>query len=435
MSSRLIFLLIAVAVAWILAFNSGRNLAFNLAYLLTGVLVLSFLWARLSIRGVGLRRFTRTQRSQVGQFAEEQFEINNRSPWPKLWLEVDDQSTLPWHAASRVVSSLGRRGIQRWQVKTLCTQRGRFRLGPIILRSGDPLGIFEMEQDLARTNYLTVYPLTVEITSFEPSISDLSGGEARHKRTNQMTSNVSTVRDYVQGDSLNRIHWPSTARSRRLISKEFELDPTADIWLYLDLYREVEGALPWTPTPPEPGLFALHSRRRQSNTLELPPVTTEYAIVITASLARYFLNRNRAVGMSCRGRTREFLQVDRGERQLNKVLESLAVVEAQGSYPFANLVTTDGGRLNRNDTVIAISPDPSPEWALALHQLQRRGVNSVAIVVDSATFGRPTDYNPLYVELQAAGIATYIVGRTDPIDQALAHPAHTTRPPAVKVRL
>jgi uncharacterized protein (DUF58 family) len=434
MSSRLIFLLIAVAIAWLLAFNSGRPLAFNLAYLLTGVLGLSYVWARLSTRGIGLRRFTRTQRSQVGQFAEEQFEINNRSAWPKLWLEVEDQSTLPWHTASRVVNSLGRRATQRWQVKTLCTQRGRFRLGPITLRSGDPLGIFATEQELARTNYLTVYPLTIEISSFEPSISDLSGGEARHRRTNQMTSNVSTVRDYVQGDSLNRIHWPSTARARRLISKEFELDPTADIWLYLDLYRDVEGAMPWTPVPPEPGLFALHSRHRQTSILELPPVTTEYAIVVTASLARYFLNRNRSVGMSCRGRTREFLQADRGERQLNKILEGLAVVDAHGSFPFANLIATDGGRLNRNDTIIAVSPDPSPEWAVALQQLQRRGVNSVAVVVDSATFGRPATYEPLYIQLEAAGIPTYIVSRTVPIDQALAHPAHATRP-RVKMQL
>jgi uncharacterized protein (DUF58 family) len=408
-----------------LAFNSGRELAFNLAYLLTGVVTLSYVWARTSLRAVGMRRFTRTQRSQVGQFAEEQFEISNRSIWPKLWLEIEDQSTLPWHAASRVINSLGRKATQRWQVKTLCTQRGRFRLGPVILRSGDPLGIFQVEQELTRTNYLTVYPLTVELASFEPSISDLSGGEARHRRTNQITSNVSTVRDYVHGDSLNRIHWPSTARARQLISKEFELDPTADIWLYLDLYREVEGALAWTPMPPEPGLFALHSKRRQANSLELPPVTTEYAVIATASLARYFLMRNRAVGMSCRGRSREFLQADRGERQVNKILETLAVVEAQGTFPFANLIATDGGRLNRNDTVIAISPDPSPDWAIALHQLQRRGVNSVAVVVDGATFGRPVEYLALQTELEAAGIPTRIIKRTDPIESALAQPARS----------
>lgn len=428
MSSRLLFLLIAIAVSWVLAFNSGRELTFNLAYLLTAVLLLSYGWAKLSLRGIGVRRLTRTQRSQVGQFAEEQFEITNRSRWPKLWLELEDHSTLPWHVgASRVVSSLLRNGTQRWQVKTLCTQRGRFRLGPITLHTGDPLGLFAEEQELERTSFLTVYPLTVEINSFEPSVSDLSGGEARHRRTQQITSNVHTVRDYVHGDSLNRIHWPSSVRTQRLMSKEFELDPTADIWLYLDLMQDVEGALDWIPTPPEPGLFALNSRKRQASLMELPPITTEYSIVVTASLARYFLLRNRAVGMSCRGRTREFLQADRGERQINKMMEALAVVEAQGAFPFANLIATDGSRLNRNDTVIAISPDPNPNWAVALQQLQRRGINSVAVIIDGATFGRPVSYERLNVELEAAGISTYTIGRTDAIDKALAAPTRAAR--------
>jgi uncharacterized protein (DUF58 family) len=428
MSSRLIFLLIAVVIVWVLAFNNGRPLIYNLAYLLTGVLLLSYAWAKLSLRGIGLRRLTRTQRSQVGQFAEEQFEIANRSRWPKLWLEIEDHSTLPWHVgASRVVSNLARNGVQRWQVKTLCTQRGRFRLGPLTLHTGDPLGIFAEEQELSRTSFVTVYPLTVELASFEPSISDLAGGEARHRRTQQITSNVYSVREYVHGDSLNRIHWPTSIRARRLMSKEFELDPTADIWLYLDLHRDVEGALDWEPTPPEPGLFALNSRRRQTNMLELPPITTEYAIVVTASLARYFLLRNRAVGMSCRGHTREFLQADRGERQLNKTLEALAVVEAQGAFPFANLIATDGSRLNRNDTVIAISPDPSPAWAIALQQIQRRGVNSVAVIIDGSTFGRAVSYERLQVELEAANVPTYIIGRTDPIDKVLAQPVRSGR--------
>ncbi|HXF60884.1 MAG TPA: DUF58 domain-containing protein, partial [Caldilineaceae bacterium] len=325
MSSRLIFLITATVIAWLLAFNSGRDLAFNLAYLLTGVLVLSYFWAWNSLRSIGLRRITRTRRSQVGQFAEEQFEVINRGRWPKLWLEIKDDSTLPWHDASRVISNLSRGATQRWQVRTLCTQRGRFRLGPLTLHSGDPVGIFDVEQHIDSTSYIVVYPLVLELTSFEPSISDLSGGEARHRRTNQITTNVAGVRDYVTGDSFNRIHWPSTARARRLMAKEFELDPTADVWLYLDLSRDAEAALPWTPSPPEPGLFALHSPKRRQARYELPPSTTEYGVTVTASLARYFILRNRAVGLSCRGRSREFVQADRGERQLNKILEALAV--------------------------------------------------------------------------------------------------------------
>jgi uncharacterized protein (DUF58 family) len=98
--------------------------------------------------------------------------------------------------------------------------------------------------------------------------------------------------------------------------------------------------------------MAVHHHKARSY-LELPPITTEYGITIAASLARYFLGRSRAVGMNSRGRTREFVQADRGERQLNKFLEALAVVDAAGDLPFADLVATDGVRLNRNDTLLA----------------------------------------------------------------------------------
>lgn len=422
MSSRLLFLIIAAVSAWILALNSGRGLAFNVAYLLTTLIALSYVWAWLSLRNISLRRVTRTQRSQVGEHAEEQFQITNRGRFPKLWLEIRDRSTLPWHQASRVISSLGRETSQRWQVRTLCTQRGRFRLGPLSLHSGDPLGIFNVEQQINHTGYIVVYPLTVDLTSFEPSIADLSGGEARHRRTYQITTNVAGVRDYVTGDSFNRIHWPSTARTGRLIAKEFELDPTADIWLYLDLNVDSEAGLPWKPERPESGLFALTSigKRRDERRNLLPPITTEYAVTATASLARYFIARNRVVGLGTEGNRREFIQADRGERQLNKIMETLAVVTATGSLPFANLIANDGIRLKRNDTVLAVSADPSPDWAITLQHIQRRGVNSIAVVIDGSTFGRKESYGPLFGQLEASGVPAYRIQRDDDLSQALS---------------
>ena len=419
MSSRLIFLLAGTLATWILSFSTGRQLWYNMAYLLTAILLLSYAWAQLSIRAITLRRYTRTRRTQVGQFAEEQLEISNRSRIPKLWLEIEDYSTLPWHDVSRVVNTLRPHANFRWQVKTLCLQRGRYRLGPLIVRSGDPLGVFNVEQRLPSNSYLLVNPLTVDLPSFEPSISEMSGGEARHQRTYQMTTNAAGIREYAPGDSLNRIHWQSTARLNRLMTKEFELDPTSDIWIYLDLFAEAETSMAWTPQSPERGIFALEGGTRRAN-IELPPSTTEYNVTAAASLARYFLLRNRAVGMSSQGRTREFLQADRGERQVNKILEALAVVEAQGTLPFAHLIATDAMRLNRNDTVVAISADPSPDWARALQHVQRRGVNSIAIVADGRSFGRAATYTPLLTELESVNIPTYILHRDEPIAAALS---------------
>jgi hypothetical protein len=67
----------------------------------------------------------------------------------------------------------------------------------------------------------------------------------------------------------------------------------------------------------------------------------------------------------------------------NKFFEALAVVEAVGELPFADLVATDGIRLNRNDTLLAITADAEPRWVAALQMLQRRGVNSMAMVLDA----------------------------------------------------
>lgn len=429
MSSRFIFLIISLITLWILAFNSGNNLAFSTAYLLSGVLALSYLLAWASIRSVGIRRFTRTQRSQVGQYVEEIFEVANSGALPKLWLEVEDYSQLPSHSASRVISSLGRNSSERWQIRTPSTHRGRFRLGPIVLRSGDPLGIFNIKQDIPATSNIVVYPMVENLTTFEPSVSDLSGGEARRQRTYQITTNVSSVRDYAPGDSLNRIHWPSTARARRLMTKEFELDPTADVWIYLDLFQQTQFALPWDSGNAEVGIFAMNRRNRKSSDASsakmLPPSTTEYSISLAASLARYFLSKDRSVGMSSFSRTREFLQSDRGERQMNKILEGLAVVEGEGNIPFAQLIATDSVRLNRNDTILAISADPNPEWSLALQDSSRRGVNGIAVLVDANTFGTSFDYSPLITNFESSGLSYYRIHRGESFDQALSTPANT----------
>ena len=152
-----------------------------------------------------------------------------------------------------------------------------------------------------------------------------------------MTTNAAGVRDYVPGDSLNRIHWPTSMRMGRLISKEFELDPTADVWLYLDLFRESEVAMPWTPIAPEPGMFALHSVARQKNQLQLPPITTEYLVTAAAAtLARYFTLRDRAVGMSSQGRSRNFCRPTEANGNSTRFLNRWPLWRRWGRCPLRN---------------------------------------------------------------------------------------------------
>lgn len=416
-----------ILIAWLLslafALNTGRELAWNIFYLLTAIIVLSALWAYANVNWVRVGRFTRARRAQVGKLAEEQFEVRNLSRLPKLWLEVRDFSTLPGHHASRVVSSLNGRRHERWIVRTLCQQRGRFMLGPLTLTSGDPLGLFRFSRTLPATSPIVVYPITVDIPAFNPPIGILTGGDAMRRRTHYVTTNVSGVRDYEPGDSFNRIHWRSVARTGRLVVKEFELDPTADLWLIVDMDRNVHVKAPWHPVERNEGPAILWKESRRDITLA--PSTEEYAVSVAASLARHFIMRNRSVGMVMHSRHREVIQADRGERQLTKILETLAVIEPLGNIPFSQVLTGEGQSLSRHTTLIVITSSPDVTWVAALRDLQRRGVYSVAVVVDAASFGPSLPSAPVLTELLASGIVSYLVKRGDRLNESLTLPAQS----------
>jgi len=406
-----VLLLLVLVLAGALA--TGRRLFFNLTYLLTALIIVSYFWSWSNVNQIQIVRHTSSKRSQVGETAEERFLVRNASVLPKLWVEVRDQSELPHHHASWVVNALGAHRARGWSVRTVCRQRGRFRLGPITLISGDPFGLFEHRKHLGATSSIVVYPFTVDLPYFSLPTGELPGGGAMRRRTHYVTTNVSSVRDYFPGDSFNRIHWPSTARTGRLIVKEFELDPTADVWLFLDMQGAVQAELVWEREVTE--VAALRKSRPA-----LVPSTEEYSVTIAASLARHFLARNRAVGLVAYGQKREVIVPDRGDRQLAKIMETLAVIRATGTIPMAQIISAEGTGMGRNTSAIVITPSDDLRWVEMLRDLRRRGVRGIGIIPDASTFGHPTNTEAVLAALQQSGIRAYRVREGATLKAALS---------------
>lgn len=422
MSQRLLLLFLAVGLFWLLAFNTGNPFFYNLAYLATGGMALSYVWARVSINGVEVRRFVAGTHSQIGQRVDEVFELTNQGRLPKLWIELHDGSNLPFHEASRVVSNLRPNSRRRWQVRTTSYVRGRFRMGPMHVRSSDPLGLFPQERLFPTTNSILVFPAVVDLPRFSPGVADMVGDERVRQRTHMATTNAASIRDYAPGDSQTRIHWLSTARTGRLISKEFELDKSAHVRVFLDLNGDVEIALPWQLEHVNLNRLPLAKRgeKRRSQEIILPPSTTEYAVSAAASVLRYFMQKGRAIGFAAYGQTREFLPMERGERQLNKILETLSVMSAEGDVTLADFILTDGFDMTRNETLIVVTPDPDPHWVQVLRELQFKGINGLAIVIDSNSFDPTVDMNQVWSNLLLARIPHYRVAQNQKMEDALA---------------
>ena len=404
---------------------TGREILFNLAYLLGLLLIFSFAWAWANINWVHLSRVTRTRRAQVGRPLEERFTVRNTSRIPKLWLEVRDFATLPGHYSSHVVNMLRGRRVYSWRVTTICRQRGRYQLGPIRLTSSDPFGLFPMQRDLLPTTNVVIYPLTFDIHQFALPLGVLPGGDALRRRTHYVTTNASGVRDYAPGDSFSRIHWRSTARRNRLIVKEFELDPLADIWIVPDMAIFSHIAPRQDLFAPNPEESHLPEWMRMED-FKLPATTEEYTVAVAASLAQFFLRNDRAVGMLGYGQSNEVVQPDRGERQMNRLLETLSVLRAEGEVPIADMLHAESHLFPRGTTLIVVTPTTQDNWPTAARQLARRGLRVVTVLINPESFGGGRSADRTFTLLQASGMVVYMVNEGDDLTAVLSQPVKRT---------
>jgi hypothetical protein len=95
----------SVFVVWLLvtafAYQTGRDLFFRLSYLLLAVLIFSFFWGAYATLTFEFQRRVITPHTYVGRLAEERFIVHNSGRFPKIWIEVRDESELPHHRAPR----------------------------------------------------------------------------------------------------------------------------------------------------------------------------------------------------------------------------------------------------------------------------------------------------------------------------------------------
>jgi uncharacterized protein (DUF58 family) len=419
---------------------TGRSVFGSLSVLFAGVLIVAWAWSWAALRGLQLERTSRSLTSQVGRVFEETLSLKNDSRLPKLWVEVRDESDLPgsWaaaraiglstqagdqdfsgHRASAVAAGLGAGQAWLWTARTICTRRGRFRLGPTTLIAGDPFGLFPSHRSVGSVREVVVLPPTVPLPTFPIPAGRLSGGEALRRRTYQVTPNASGVREYAHGDSLSRIHWKSTARRGRLISKEFELDPMSDVWIVLDGQRRMHFG--------EPAGEESLAGKGPGRQLRLPPQTEEYMIAAAASVALHVLGRNRATGLLGYGTSRMVVQPERGEAQLFRLLEALAGFRADGDVDLTDVFRIETTWFSRGATIAVLTPNVREDLFHEMLELRRRGLVPVASFVEPSDFGSRMSARPLALALSDAGIPVRVIRRGQPLERSLSQPAGDLR--------
>lgn len=407
----IIILLLASFLAGIV---TGESVYFRLSYIWVVLIIVSWLWSWQVLKGIKMVRKARATRAQVGHIFEEKIELDNMGRLPRLWLAVNDKSPLPDTAGSRLLPIIEPKRGRTYLSRTRLLQRGVFPLGPTVLESGDPFGLFPVEIIHPAQESLLVYPLLVDVREFPNPAGILPGGEALRRRTPQVTPNAAGIREYAPGDPLNRIHWLSTARRNRLITKEFELDPQAEVWIFLDASETGQAALPFSwPKRTKEDLW------KHKFEFSLPPSTEEYAVSSAASIARYYLRMGRSLGFVSSGQTMALIPPDRGGRQLGKILESLALIRAEGNLPIWGLIDIHAQHLVRGSTIVLITHSVEQEIVIATDLLVRRGLRPVVVLIDAGSFNGPEGTDDIADRLKYMKIPLRIVRRDSDLGSAL----------------
>jgi uncharacterized protein (DUF58 family) len=284
---RLQFLIVAVALL-IAAFATGYAFLFYVVYL--GLLAIggSYVLTRFGLADLEAGYRVDHRQGHVGDDLRTTYSISNASGLPKPWLEVYSPTDLPVPVPGRAL------GLRSWAQRSWIaivplSRRGSFRIEPMVVRTGDPFGFFEAAATVGRPTVVTVFPRVLPLPRWRLPNAYLEGTHSAPERTLQTTPLATTVRPYAPGDSFNRIHWRSTARLGEIQVKEFDLEQTADVWLFVDLEARVQ-------------------------TGEGDMSTVEEVLRVAASIVHDAILENRAVGMTTSGHRLVSIPADRGPR-------------------------------------------------------------------------------------------------------------------------
>ncbi|MCL6650260.1 MAG: DUF58 domain-containing protein [Chloroflexi bacterium] len=117
-------------------------------------------------------------------------------------------------------------------------RRGRYRLGPLCLSTGFPLGLVRGQMVLPQTDELLVLP---QRGRMQPGWARLIAAEPAGQQWRQPQRGISEgdyygLRLWQSGDALRWIHWRTTAKLARPIVRQYERHANVEAVLVLDRY-------------------------------------------------------------------------------------------------------------------------------------------------------------------------------------------------------
>ncbi len=271
--------------------------------------------------------------------------------------------------------------------------RGRYRFERARAVFEDPFALARAETELGAETTFFVYPRLVELERLftETGGAGQSGGRLLLRRTSGF--DLHSVREHQQGESLRKVHWPTTARKGSLMVKELEDAPHDEVAVLLDAQSP-----------------AAHGE------------SFDVQVRAAGSILRIQARRSRRAVLTVTSSPAESRRVASFEGEWRLALELLAAAEPTGSEPLERFLSRDASPAAQATELVAVTAALTSRLADVLIERALAHRPTSLVLVDSASFrvDGPATRNPAALRLQAGGVPIAIVRRGDDLAAKLS---------------
>jgi uncharacterized protein (DUF58 family) len=277
--------------------------------------------------------------------------------------------------------------------------RGRYRFTDAEVAIEDPFGLARREQPLPDTGTLLVYPRLTKLATLFSERGLRSHGAGRVLLRRSAGFELHSVREYQSGESLRRVHWPSTARRRQLMVKELEDAPRDEVVVVLDAQEGFSAG-------------------------ERPDSSFDAQVRAAGSILWTHARRARNARLVVTSRSgEETVSVRSYERDWPRAMEALASAEQDGRRAIEALVADDTGVSARASDLVVVTPALRPTLVEGL-VARAAGRQQVSVVyVDLPSFERrqrrAVGIDAAALRLEAAGVPVAVLRRGDDLGAVL----------------
>ena len=307
------------------------------------------------------------ERARSGQPVEVRLSIRNEGRGSAPLLLLDDEIPLELAGNARfALNGVEPGGHRETTYELRPPRRGHYEIGPLNISFVDPFGLAQTQFEVTGSTPLLVHP-RIETLALPRDFGHQRSMSisALRQLSGARGEDFYTLREYVEGEDLRKIHWPSTAKRAKPMIRQEEMPWHTRATILLDDRLDP------------------HDGFEESSSFER-------CVEAAASLADLY--HRSGYNYRVMGATTTGVPLSRGAQHFHRCLDMLAVIETHRSDRrdhdalLVRLAELEGGTSGEG-TLVVVSGELTADAAMAISRCRRRFRQVIAILFPAHRYG------------------------------------------------